>query len=413
MRIAIVGGGISGMTAGWLLHGSHDITLFEANDYIGGHTHTVAVESGGETAGVDMGFIVYNDWTYPNFIKLLARLGVETLPSDMSFSVSDRNTDFEYCSRSLDALFAKRAHLLSPAFIRMLLEILRFNREAKVFLKGDDIRTPLEEWLSSRGYSRMFAERYLYPMMSAIWSANPRDVRNFPARHFMAFFENHGLLNITNGPQWRVIKGGSARYAEKLTAPWRDRIRLDTPVMSVRRAPDGVTVTPRGGAAETFDEVIFACHSDETLGMLADATDLEQEILGAIPYQKNDVVLHTDTTLLPRRRRAWASWNYHVLPVEPGRTTLTYNMQMLQSFDPPRPFCVSLNTDGMDPASVVKRIVCHHPVFNADGLEQQKRHEEINGKNRAHFCGAYWGYGFHEDGVNSALAVCKAFGKGL
>jgi predicted NAD/FAD-binding protein len=401
------------MTAAWLLHDTHEIVLFEANDYIGGHTRTVKAEHGGRSFAVDTGFIVCNDWTYPNFLTLLDRIGVQTQPSDMSFSVCDRAADFEFCSRSLGAVFAKRSHLWSPRFLRMLFEIFRFNREAKAYLRSGDDRTTLREWLGNRGYGEDFSSRYLVPMLSAIWSAGPEDARDFPARHFFAFFNNHGLLNVLRGPQWRVVRGGSSRYAEKLTAPYRDRIRLSSPVQTVRREADRVWVTARNGAPEPFDQVILACHSDEALAMLDDASPAEQEILGAIPYQRNDVVLHTDTSLLPRRRGAWASWNYHVPEKGTRAAMLTYYMQFLQKFEHPAPFCVTLNTETIAAEKVIQRFVYHHPRYSINGIYAQRRHAEISGQNRTHYCGAYWGYGFHEDGVKSALTVCAAFGRGL
>jgi predicted NAD/FAD-binding protein len=407
MKIAVIGSGIAGNTATWLLHPRHEITLFEAGDRVGGHTNTVDVQLGDRTWAVDTGFIVYNEWTYPNFIRILDQLGVATKPSSMSFSVHCERTGLEYCSKSYDALFAQRRNLLRPSFHRMLAEILRFNRLALAFLEDVDMQATLWDFLDRHGFSRKFRDYYIVPMMSAIWSADPAVVQSFPARHFFRFFKNHGLLSVNAGPQWRVIAGGSREYVRKMTASFADRIRLRTPVKAIRRLPSGVELSTSSGI-ETFDEVVIATHSDQALRMLADASPLEREILGAIPYQRNEAVLHRDTRLLPRRRRAWASWNY-CLPAEDRRlATLTYNMNMLQGLDAPETLCVTLNArDRIDPALVIDSFIYEHPIFTPDGIRAQQRHGEISGVNRTHYCGAYWGYGFHEDGVVSAMRACE------
>lgn len=414
MKLAIIGTGISGMVTAYLLCRDHDITVFEANDYVGGHTHTHAVEQAGRTYHVDTGFIVFNERTYPNFCKLLKRLGVESQASDMSFSVRNERTGLEYKGSSLNTLFAQRRNLFRPAFYRMLLDALRFRREAPALLHGESSDRTLEAYLREGDYSRSFIEDFIVPMGAAIWSADPRQMLQFPARFFIQFFENHGFLDLRNQPQWRTIRGGSWEYVKALTAPLRERIQLRTPVREVRRFEDRVEVTPVGRPAQTFDACIIAAHSDQALRMLADASDDERAILGAIPYQSNDTVLHTDAGLLPRRRRAWASWNYHVPPTPMQAVTLSYNMNMLQRLDSPEPFCVTLNrTPDIDGRRVLRRLSYDHPVFTPSGVASQGRREQINGARRTYFCGAYWGYGFHEDGVNSALAVCKHFGKSL
>ncbi len=415
MKIAIVGTGISGMLAGYLLHRDHELTVFEADSRIGGHSNTVEVEQEGRSWSIDTGFIVYNEWTYPNFIRLLDELGVVTQASEMSFSVKCARTGLEYCGSSIDSLFAQRSNLVRLSFYRMLLDIVRFNRHAKGFLRSEDFGTTISEFMESGRYSRAFAEKYILPMMAAIWSAKPFDVEDFPARHFFRFFENHGLLNLKDRPQWRTVQGGSKGYVEPLTRPFRDRIRTSSPVQSIRRDSDGVTVTPVNGESERFDQVVLAAHSDQALRMLEDPTAQEREILGAIGYQKNEAILHTDASVLPRNRKAWASWNYHIPEHEGGQVALTYHMNTLHRLDAPVEFNVTLNhAEMIDSAKMIKRIPYHHPVFNAEAIEAQRRHPEISGfDRRTHYCGAYWGYGFHEDGVNSALRVGAAFGKGL
>lgn len=418
MRIAVVGGGISGMVAAHLLCHDHDITLFEADDRIGGHTHTVPVREDGRDIPVDTGFIVFNDWTYPNFCKLIDRLGVAWQPSDMSFSVTCRRTGLEYQGSSLSGLFAQRSNLFRPAFLGMLADILRFHRDAKAVVAegatsaGDDF--PLNDFVRRQGYGRAFIDHYLTPMASAIWSADPAGLNDFPVRYMAGFYKNHGMLNIWNRPQWRVIRGGSHQYIGPLTEPYRERIRLSTPVQSVTRHADHVEIKTERFGIERFDAAILACHSDQALAMLADPSPQEREILGAIPYQANETTLHTDISILPSRRRAWASWNYHIPKSPQGRATMTYNMNVLQSLATTKTYCVSLNSAHLlSPAETIRTMTYHHPIYTMGGVKAQQRHDEINGVRRTYFCGAYWGYGFHEDGVKSALAVCRSFGKSL
>jgi predicted NAD/FAD-binding protein len=410
MKIAVIGAGIAGNVAAYHLAREHEVTVFEAGSHLGGHTHTHEVEQAGRRYSVDTGFIVFNDWTYPNFIRLLDELGVASQPSNMGFSVRDERSGLEYNGSTLDTLFAQRRNLLRPAFWRMLRDILRFNREAPALLArpGDDVT--LGDYLAENGYSRGVVEHYIVPMGAAIWSTDPQNMLRFPARYFVGFLHNHGLLSVDDRPQWRVIRGGSARYVEALTAVFRDRVRLNTPVQSVRRLAGQVYVKARGMDAERFDAAFLACHSDQALAILADATPLEREILGAIPYQKNEAVLHTDTRLMPRARRAWAAWNYHVLPEEGRRVALTYNMNILQSLDAPEPFLVTLNhSDAIDPARIVKRIRYEHPLYTREGVAAQARQHEIDGPLNTYFCGAYWRFGFHEDGVVSALQALEHF----
>jgi predicted NAD/FAD-binding protein len=414
-KIAIIGAGISGLTAAHLLHRDNDVTVFEANAYAGGHTNTVRVDTPEETHNVDTGFIVFNDRNYPNFERLLQRIKVPWQPSDMSFAVSDEAGDFEYASTSANGLFANRAHLAKPWFHRMLADVVRFQRAGRELLARGDAGPSLGHWVEEMRFSRPFIDRLIVPQASAVWSADPRQMWTFPARFLVEFFANHGMLALRDRPRWRTVRGGSARYVDALTDPWRDRLRLSTPVEAVHRAEDHVLVQPRGGEAERFDEVVIATHSDQALRLLADPSDREHELLGAIPYQPNEAVLHTDKRLLPRRRRAWASWNYHLLDDPPGKTTVTYHMNRLQSLHSRTQFCVTLNrTHAIDPASVIRTIHYAHPVYTAAGEAAQARQEEISGHHtRTHYCGAYWGWGFHEDGVNSGLRVAARFGARL
>jgi uncharacterized protein len=413
MRIAIVGAGISGLTAAYLLRGSHEITVFEAADYAGGHANTIRVDTPNETHHVDTGFIVFNDRNYPAFERLLIRLGVAWQPSTMSFSVSDGAGDFEYSGASPNGLFAKRRHLLTPWFHRMVRDLARFNRAARGLLAappGDRRDSSLGEWLERERFSGPFIDRLIVPQASAVWSADPQQMWSFPARFLAEFFDHHGMLGFRDRPRWRVVRGGSARYVEALTAPFAHRIRLRTPVRAVARREDNVLVRIHGGETEHFDEVVLATHSDQALALLEDADEAEREILGAIPYQVNEAVLHTDVRMLPRRRRAWASWNYHWQP-EPGpRATVTYHMNRLQALRAEREFCVTLNrTDAIDPDHVIRKFTYAHPVYTAAGLEAQRRVDQISGRRGTHFCGAYWGWGFHEDGVRSATRVAEHF----
>ena len=414
MKIAIVGTGISGLTVAHLLHKRHEITVFEAAPYVGGHTDTVRVDTPDETHHLDTGFIVFNDRNYPNFERLLRRLRVGWQASEMSFSVSDGAGAFEYSSGSPNGLFANRRHLAVPAFHRMVADLHRFHRAARRLLEGDDEHLSLREWLEQQRFSRAFVERLIVPQASAVWSADPRALWSFPARFLAEFFDNHGMLSFRGRPRWQTVTGGSARYVESLLQRFSGRLRLRTPVQSIRRTADHVLVAPRGGDPEPFDEVVLATHSDQALGLLADASDVERGLLRSIPYQANEAVLHTDTALLPRRRRAWASWNYHLSDAPSARATVTYHMNRLQALRAEREFCVTLNrTEAIDPEKIIRTISYAHPVYTSEGMGAQRRFAEINASNRTHFCGAYWGWGFHEDGVRSALRVAERFGARL
>ena len=409
MKVAVIGAGIAGNVAARELHREHDVTVFEAGEHVGGHTHTHDVELHGRHWQVDTGFIVFNDRTYPNFIELLHELGVSAQESGMSFSVRDEATGLEYNGTSINTLFAQRRNLLRPSFLGMVRDILRFNREAPRLLDEPGGELPLRDFLERGRYGRHFVDQYVVPMGAAIWSTDPASMMRFPARFFVRFLHTHGMLTVNDRPVWRTIKGGSARYVERLVAPFRDRIHLATPVELVRRIPGGVLVKPRGHESLRFDAAFLACHSDQALAMLADASDAEREVLGAIPYQANETVLHTDATLLPRRRLAWAAWNYHLRP-DGGPVALTYNMNILQRLDAPTPFLVTLNrTEAIDPDRIIKRITYHHPLYTPASVAAQARHREIDGANATYYCGAWLRNGFHEDGVASALAAIAHF----
>ncbi len=413
MRIAIVGSGISGNLAAYYLQRSHEITLFEADSRIGGHSNTVDVNIRGQNFAVDTGFIVYNERTYPHFAKLLDRLAVPTQPSEMSFSVRCELSDLEYNGASINSLFAQRSNLLRPRFYRMIYDILRFNREATQVLQVDDDDLTLDEFLQQGNYSSEFIQHYILPMGSAIWSASPEGMGGVPLGFFVRFFHNHGLLNVNDRPIWRVIRGGSRQYVNRLVNGFRDRIRLNTPVEWIRRYPSHIELKARGLEVQKFDRVFLACHSDQALALLRDPSDTERQVLGAIAYQRNNAVLHTDALLMPRRKRAWAAWNYHLShskAANDGRVSLSYNMNILQGLNAPVDFLVTLNhRDAIDPASIIDEFEYDHPIFDKASVAAQQRHRELNGVLGTYYCGAYWRNGFHEDGVVSALNALEHF----
>lgn len=415
MRIAIIGSGIAGLTCAHLLSRRHEISVFEAADWIGGHTHTVDVQWQGRHYAVDTGFIVFNDWTYPNFIRLLDQLGVASRPTEMSFSVHDPQTGLEYNGHDLDSLFAQRRNLLSPGFWGMLRDILRFNRQALADLDGGriDAAATLGEYLRAQRYGQRFIDHYVVPMGSAIWSMSRADMLGFPLQFFVRFCRNHGLLSVSDRPQWRVIEGGSRGYIEPLCRNFAERIRLNCAVTRVSRDDGGVTLACATGP-ERFDSVVFACHSDQALALLEIPSSVEREVLGALRYASNEVVLHTDTRLLPRRRKAWASWNYRLGGTPQAAAALTYDMNILQGIEAPVTFCVSLNqTELIDPAQILARFDYAHPQYSLAAVAAQARQAELQGHQHSYFCGAYWANGFHEDGVVSALRVAEHFGEHL
>ena len=409
MKIAIIGSGIAGNTIAYHLHKQHDITVFEAESHIGGHTHTHHITHEGREYTVDTGFIVFNDRTYPNFISLLDELKVEWQPSDMSFSVRCEDTGLEYNGTSINSLFAQRRNLFKPAFHQMIRDILRFNKSAlELLADGNEIK--LGEYLRAGQYSQQFIDYYIIPMGAAIWSTDAKQMLNFPARFFVRFFHHHGMLTVNDRPQWRTIKGGSASYVAAMTENFKHKIRLNTPIESVRRLKNSVRLKPKFAEEETFDYVFMACHSDQALHLLGDATVAEKEILGVIPYQTNTVYLHHDVSLLPKRKLAWAAWNYHVTNPPTERVAVTYNMNILQNLQSKEPLLVTLNhTRFINPAKIFKRLTYTHPVYTLEGAKAQARHAEISGHNRTGYAGAYWRNGFHEDGVVSALEALKHF----
>ncbi len=417
MRIAIVGSGISGLVCAHLLHEAHDVVLFEAGDHVGGHTHTHDVEIGGRRLAVDTGFIVFNLETYPGFLKLLARLGVAAQVSDMSFSVKDAASGLEWRGTNLDTLFAQRGNIFNRTFHKMVLDITRFNKLARRLAAHPEANDePLGVFLDRHDFSREFRELYLRPLGTAVWSADPAHFDQFPVGTLARFFDNHRFLQMTDQPAWRTVAGGSRSYVEKIIAPLGARVRRQA-VASVRRGVDAagaVEVTPRGGPPERFDRVILACHADEALALLADPSPAEREILGALPFQENVATLHGDASVMPRSQKAWAAWNAWIPPSPRGRATLTYDMVRLQSLDTSEPVLVSLNMDDqIDPAKVLRRITYHHPAYSPASVQAQRRHAEIDGQRATHFCGAYWAYGFHEDGLQSALRVTRKLGADL
>jgi|TARA_B100001113_G_scaffold28124_1_gene20322 predicted NAD/FAD-binding protein len=413
MKIAIIGSGISGLTSAYLLNRNHDITVFEANDYIGGHTHTHNIKIKDKEYAVDTGFIVYNERTYPNFIKLLDTLGVERQLSTMGFSVKSASEDYEYAGESLNSLFAKRSNIFRLGFLRMLYEMYRFGKKSDSTGLGLDVSITLGTYLRSENYSNEFINYFIIPMGAAIWSTPANKVLDMPAYFFIKFFYNHGMLEIINRPKWWVIKDGSSAYIKKIIKGFESKINLSSPIRTVSRLDNGIEIeTANSKKPLMFDAVVFATHSDQALGMLKDPTEKEKDILSSIPYQKNEVLLHTDSSVLPKRKLAWASWNYQLDSNPESPVVLTYNMNILQSLDCDETFCVTLNDhQSVDKSKVLKKITYHHPLFTVKGIEAQKRKLEISGVNNTYYCGAYWHNGFHEDGVASAIEVCKHFGE--
>ena len=409
MKIAIIGSGIAGNTLVWRMNAGHEVVVFEAGDHLGGHTHTHDVTVEGKTIQVDSGFIVFNEKTYPNFIDMLERLGVERQATEMSFSVHCERTGLEYAGTNLNSLFAQRKNLFSGKFYRLLMDIVRFNRRAPGFLNTEDTTTTLGEYLRDEGYSDNFLRYYILPMGAAIWSQDVESMLDFPARFFIRFFYNHGLLSISDRPQWYVVKGGSKTYVEKIYSQFGGEVKLRTPVTAVRRFADRVEVEHRHGR-DQFDAVFFACHSDQALALLSDATEAERAVLGAIPYQANTAVLHLGDDEFPVLKRARSSWNYRIPARSNGAATVSYDMKKLQSLPVQSDIAVTLNSNrDLEQKNIIAQMAYDHPVFTLEGLRAQQRQGEINGVRRSFFCGAYWRYGFHEDGVVSALEALEHF----
>ena len=413
LKIAIIGSGISGLTSAYILSKKHEVYLFEKNDYIGGHTHTHEIKENTNNINVDSGFIVYNENTYPNFIKLLDILNIERQHTKMGFSVKSNSQDFEYAGNSINSIFSQRKNIFNPSFLKMVYDILKFNYQSKRDIKKISTNITLKQYLDSSSYSKEFIDKYIIPMGAAIWSTSPELMLQVPAVFFIRFFKNHGLLDITNRPQWWVIKNGSNQYVKEIIKPFKENIKLNTKISSIKRKNNGVEVSYNDDK-EFFDSVIIATHSDQALLLIDDLTDKENDILGKIKYQKNTALLHTDTSILPNRKIAWSSWNYLINHDQEKIVTLTYNMNILQTLKSNKTYCVTINdSTNIDKSKILKEIKYSHPLFTIDSVDAQKRKDEICGKNDTYFCGAYWGYGFHEDGVNSALDVCKKFGLSL
>ena len=410
MRIAVVGSGIAGLASAWLLSRKHAVTIYEANDYLGGHTHTHAIELDGQPYAIDTGFIVFNPQHYPLLTRLFAELGVGSRPTSMSFSVHNEVSGLEYNATSLDALFCQRRNACSPRFLGMVRDLLRFYREAPALLVEDGAEPTLGEWLAQHRYGTAFRDDHLVPMASALWSAPPRDILRFPMRYLIQFMANHQMLQVSGRPAWRVVEGGSQCYVQAMRRHWRVTERLNCPVLSVQRQMDDVSIHTRRGV-ERYDHVVMACHSDQALRALAAPSDAERAVLGAMPYQANDVVLHTDARLLPRARKAWAAWNAFVPAGADDACTVSYCMNLLQGIEAPTPFVVTLNrSHAIDESKVLRRMRYQHPVYTRASVAARQRKHEIQGRQRTWYAGAYWGWGFHEDGIRSAVDIARALG---
>ena len=403
-KIAIIGSGISGLTCAHHLSKNHEISVFEAEDYIGGHTHTVEVENRGEVSAIDTGFIVFNDRTYSEFIKMMDTLGVQYQPTEMSFSVRNDAIDLEYNGNTLNSLFCQRRNLVRPDFLKLVADIVRFNRQ--VVRHGEDEDLTIGDFLAGQNYSKLFKENYLLPMISAIWSMGLASCSDFPLQFFVRFFDNHGLLNLINRPQWYTICGGSSSYIAPLIEPFKERIQCNTPVIRVERKEDSVDIITQEKTS-SYDQVIFACHGNQALALLASPTETEQSVLQAFRTSTNSVILHTDTSFLPRRPLGWASWNYNMVDSANEQTALTYNMNILQRLSKKHTYLVTLNQQISD-EYVLKKFTYRHPIFSLEAIKAQANWHKVSGYNRTHFCGAYWFNGFHEDGVKSGLRVAQA-----
>ncbi len=413
MKIAIIGSGISGLTSAYLLHKKHDITLFESNNYIGGHTNTITVnDENNNQLNVDTGFIVYNNDTYPNFVKILNKLKVETQPSTMSFSLSCERSGMEYGTGNLKALFGNKSNIISFRFYKLLFGIFTYFKKAKTFLKhNNDFSYTVHDFIKSAKINNYTYEKFILPMASAIWSTNFDEIEQMPAKYLFEFYKNHDLLSINPSKKWRVIKGGSKQYVSKLIKPFDNRIRINSKVHSIKRDKNTIYLKTDHNEKEEFNAVILACHSDQALKILEDSTNQEKEILANIPYQLNQAILHTDTSVLPKNKKMWSSWNSYIPKDQNLNVSLTYNMNILQSIKSKNTFCVSINMENnINPSKIIKKINYSHPTFNKKSVFAQSQKNKISGIKNTYFAGAYWRYGFHEDGVLSALDVCKNFG---
>ena len=409
MKIAIIGTGISGMTAAHLLNQEHDITVYESNNYIGGHSNTIMVEEDGNSIPIDTGFIVLNDWTYPNFEKLLEQLKIETVNSEMSFSAKCENTRFEWSGESIKGLIFNKDNWKAFKSYQIAGDVLRFNRISKRLIKDGNLELSLGEFLDKYKFSQAFINYYILPMGAAIWSTSLTDIRDYPAKSFLSFFNNHGLLNISHRPQWKTVVGGSKEYVKKLVAPFRSKIKINSPVQMVRRKSGKVIVFTKH-ERHTYDHVFFACHSDQALRIIDDATPLEHDTLSNIQYNLNIATLHTDSSLMPSRKEAWSSWNYLVPENSSKNVKVTYYMNRLQNIKSRQDYFVSLNmNEKIDTSKIIRTIEYTHPFFDKNAINAQKAFPDINGTMNTWYCGAYWRHGFHEDGVWSAIRSLEYF----
>ncbi|GAA6170963.1 FAD-dependent oxidoreductase [Colwellia sp. KU-HH00111] len=412
-HIAIIGSGISGLTAAYLLSKKHQVTVFEKNNRVGGHTATVDIEKSGKNYAIDTGFIVFNDKTYPNFLALLSEIGISRQATEMSFSVHNCQTGMEYNGHNLNTLFAQRRNLFRPKFWLLIKDILKFNKLCKAIFEQQNYQDgyTLGAFLTDNDFSDFFAEHYILPMGAAVWSSSLAQMENFDFRFFVQFFHNHGLLNIADRPQWYVIPKGSRSYLTPLCKPFEHNIKLNADITAITRENDKVSIHFNQGASEVFDEVVLACHSDQALALLSDASHDEKALLSAMPYSENSVILHTDQRLLPERTKAWASWNYQLSNDRSKAASVTYNMNILQGIKSDDTFCVTLNQkDAIAPEHILREFTYHHPIFSSDSIKAQQQRNRICGVNHTHFAGAYWYNGFHEDGARSAIDVAKRFG---
>lgn len=411
-NVAIIGSGISGLTTAYLLSQKHQISVFEKNDYIGGHTATVNVEVDKQNYQIDTGFIVFNNKTYPNFLKLLQQIGIDKQKTEMSFSVKSEESGLEYNGHNLNTMFAQRRNILNPKFWCFIREILRFNKLCKQALLDNQCKKyeTLGKFLIEKNFSYYFSRHYILPMGAAIWSSSIEQMQAFEFEFFVRFFENHGLLNVADRPQWYVIPGGSKQYIEPLIKNFRDHIHLNSNIDYVKRVESGVELHFENGEVKAFDDVVFACHSDQALRLLSAPSEAENKVLSGLKYKNNSVILHTDSSVLPKRKKAWASWNYNISHDQNVPACVTYNMNILQGIQSKTTFCVTLNQDdAIDKNKVLRQFNYEHPVFNAKSLKSQHARHEISGVNNTYFVGAYWYSGFHEDGVRSAVDVAKQF----
>ena len=411
-NIAIIGSGVSGLTAAYLLSKKHHVSVFEKESKIGGHTATVDIEKSGKSYAIDTCFIVFNDKTYPYYLALLDEINIGKQATEMSFSVHNCHTGLEYNGHNLNTLFAQRVNIFKPRFWMLVKEILRFNKMCKRIYE-DNVYKPgltLGQFLAENKFNAFFAEHYILPMGAAIWSSSLTQMEGFEFRFFVRFFHHHGLLNIKDRPQWYVIPKGSRSYLAPLSAPFKHNITLNAEIESITRYNNKAQINFANAPQQEFDEIVIACHSDQALALLNDATTDEQAILSSMPYSKNSVILHTDKRLLPDRETAWASWNYQLSQDRNKAASVTYNMNILQGLESEHTFCVTLNQkEDIDPNSILGEFTYYHPIFSADSIEAQNKRSQICGKKHTHFAGAYWHNGFHEDGVRSGVEVAERF----